>query len=412
MRVTKAGLRIGTTFALGALALPSSGALAQTTIAPLFAGDDPEYRIDPVTVGPVRISPRILIEAVYDDNVLASPDGTEIEDVEFIARPEFEARVGDQTMQFQLEAFGEFSRFADFTTEDSDTYGVSGRFSFSPDASNRLNVSAGYARQKENRGDPEALDLAGPGPRLFDTTFAGIDYRRTGGRFLTAFEGAYRNIDAISPFDDDRDFKTYAGSATVGYRVSGPIYATVTGFLNIRDFRLEATPTSPDRDAKTYGAQIGVNFAESERLRGRARVGFFRFDPSDPGLEPRTGFSANVGLTYLATRRLALILEAFNGDVATFRRGAQARTDTSVALTAQAEIRHNLYARAGARYTRNRFIGSGVEERIIASNVALEFLANRRLSFIAEVQASDRSSDDPTQEYNRLWASVGARLRF
>ncbi|MHA7819588.1 MAG: outer membrane beta-barrel protein [Erythrobacter sp.] len=400
------------TVALGALIFPSAQAVAQSTVAPLFGGDDPEYQIDPVTVGPVRISPQIRVEAVYYDNVLAGPDGTEVEDVEFIARPELVARIGDQTMQFEIDGYGEFSRFADFTTEDSDTYGVSGRFSYSPDASSRLSVNAGYARLKENRGDPEARDLAGPGPRLFDNTFAGATYRRTGGRMLLALEADYSDIDAVSPFDDDRDFKTYAGSATVGYSVAGPIYATVTGFVNLRDFRLEATPTDPDRDATTYGAQVGISFAESERFRGRARVGLFRFDPSDPALDPRTGFSANVALTYFPTRRLAFILEAFNGDVATFRRGARARTDTSVSLTGQAEIRHNLYGRTSFRYARNRFLGSGIEERTLSSNIGLEFLASRRLSFIAQVQASDRSSDDPTQAFNRLWGSVGVRFRF
>lgn len=412
MQATKVRQRICTTAALGALIFPSAQAVAQTTIAPLFEGNDPEYQIDPVTVGPVRISPQILVEAVYDDNVLAGPGGTEVEDVEFIARPELVARIGDQTMQFEIDGYGEFSRFADFTTEDSDTYGVSGRFSYSPDASNRLSVNAGYARLKENRGDPEARDLAGPGPRLFDTIFAGVNYRRTGGRVLLAFEGDYSDVDAVSPFDDDRDFKTYAGRATVGYSVAGPVYATITGFVNLRDFRLEATPTDPDRDATTYGAQVGISFAESERFRGRARVGLFRFDPSDPTLDPRTGFSADVSVTYLPTRRIAFILEAFNGDVATFRRGARARTDTSVSLTGQAEIRHNLYGRAGFRYSQNRFLGSGIEERTLSSNIALEFLASRRMSFIAQVQASDRSSDDPTQKFNRLWGSVGVRFRF
>lgn len=412
MRVTGSRHHLTSALALGVVALPCSGAVAQTTIAPVVSGNDPEFQIDPVTVGPLRLSPQILVDVTFDDNVLASPNGSEVDDVEFIVRPEITAQVGDQALQFQLEGFGEFSRFADFTTEDSDTYGVSGQLSFSPDTSNRFSIDAGYARQKEDRGDPEARDLAGPGPRLFDNTFVNANYRRTGGQVLLSLEAAFSDLDAISPFDDDRDFKTYAGSATVGYRVSGPVYLTATGFLNVRDFRLEATPIDPDRDATSYGGQVGVNFSESERLRGRARVGFFRFDPSDTTLDARTGFSANVSLVYLLRRRIALILEAFNGDVATFRRGARARTDTSVSLTSQVEIRHNLYGRAGVSYARNRFIGSGIEERAIRSNVALEFLASRRLSFIAEAQVSDRNSDDPTQAFDKFWVNVGARLRF
>lgn len=412
MRVPNARQTMRATVGLCALVLSSTQASGQSAVAPLFGGDDPEYRIDPVTIGPVRVTSQVLVESIYNDNVLASPDGTESEDVEFIVRPELTARAGDQSMQFEFEAFGEASRFADLTTENSDTYGVSGQFSYSPNANNRLGITAGYARQKENRSDPEARDLEGPGPRLFDTNFASIDYRRTGARTLLTLEADYADIDAISPLDDDRDFKTYAGSATLGYRVAGPVYATITGFVNVRDFRLEALPTDPDRDATTYGAQAGMSFAESERFRGRARVGIFRFEPSDPALSPRTGFSANASLTYLPTRRIAFILEAFNGDVATFRRGAEARTDTRVSLTGQAEIRHNLFGRAGIGYIQNEFIGSGIEERIVRSNVALEFLASRNVSFLAQAQLSNRESDDPTQEFDRFQASVGVRLRF
>ena len=398
--------------ALASMLFASTSALAQTSIAPLVAGDDPEFEVDPITVGPLQVSPQVTAGATYDNNVYANPDGTEKDDVQFIVRPELVARLGDQGLRFRLESYGEFSRYADLTSENSDTYGVLGGLSYSPDASNRLSVGAGYARQKDNRGDPEARDLEEVGPRLFDNTFANVEYNRTGGRTLFSLEAGYNKIDAVSALDDDRDFTTYAGSATLGYRVSGPIFATVTGYVNVRDFRLEATPTEPDRDATTYGAQVGVSFVDSERFRGRARVGFFQFDPSDPTIDGRSGVSANVGLTYLPTRRTAVIVDVFNGDVATSRRGAKARTDTRVSVTGQVQMRHNFYGRAGVRYMRNKFIGSGIEERTLGANVALEFLAGRGLSFIAEAQASDRQSDDPTQEFDRFRTSLTARLRF
>ncbi len=354
----------------------------------------------------------MIATANYDDNVIASTDGTEVEDLEFIVRPELEASIGDTNMRFTLAGFGEFSRFADFTSEDSDIYGVSGDFSYSPSLGDRLNMNAGFARLKENRGDPEARDLAIVGPRLVDDTFANISYRREGGRLLLSVEAAFSDLDAVSPLDDDRDFKTYSGRATVGYRVSGPIYATLTGFASKRDFRLEGTPILPDRDATTYGGQVGLTFIDSERLRGRARVGAFRFDPNDPRIEARTGFSVDASIAYLPTRRTALILEAFRGDVATFRRGAQARTDTRMSLTGQFELRHNLYARTGLRWIQSRFIGSGIEEKIYGSNLGLEFVASRHLSLIAEANASQRVSDDPTQEFDRLRASLTVRFRF
>jgi len=412
MRVTAERMGAGALVILGAIFVPWQKAGAQTTIAPLVAGDDPEYEIDPISAGPFRLAPRLIVAASYNDNVLASPDGTEIEDVEFIVRPEIDARVGDDNLRFDLSGFGEFSRFADFTSENADTYGLSGAFSYSPSIGNRLNFEAGFARLKENRGDPEARDPAEPGPRLIDDTFASVSYRRAGGRILVDLEATFSDLDAVSPLDDDRDFKTYSTRATVGYRVSEPVYLTLTGFANVRDFRLEATPVDPDRDATTYGGQVGVTLLESGRLRGRARIGAFRFDPEDPRLQERTGFSVDASVAYIPVPRAAIILEAFRGDVATFRRGAQARTDTRVSLTGQFEMRHNFFARTGVRWLRTRFVGSGVEEEIFGSTIAVEYLSNRRLSLLGEVIANQRDSDDPTQEFDRFRAVLSARIRF
>lgn len=398
--------------ALCATCFSSTDVLAQTTVAPLLAGDDPDFKIDAITAGPVALRPHITAVISYDDNVIASPEGTEISDVEVVVRPELSARIGDNNLSFEVNGFGEFSRFADFSSENSDIYGASGLFSYSPKVGDRLNVSAGFARLKENRGDPEARLIAGPGPRLIDETSAAISYRQSESRIQFNLEATYSDLDALSPLDDDRDFETYAGRVTLGYRVSGPVSATATGFVNVRDFRLEATPFNPDRDAVTFGGQFGVSIAESERLRGRLRFGVFRFEPEDTAIAARTGLSADVSLAYLPTRRLAFILEGFNGDVATFRQGAEARTDSRISLITQVEMRHNFFGRVGARWVRSKFVGNGITEEIAGANVALEFLANRRLSLIAEGSAAQRTSDDPLQEFERFRVSLSARFRF
>ncbi|WP_435418767.1 outer membrane beta-barrel protein [Parerythrobacter aurantius] len=398
--------------AVCATCFSSTGVLAQATIAPLLVGDDTDYRLEAKTVGPVALRPQIIAAVTYDDNVIASPEGTEVSDIEVVLRPELNARVGDQKLSLQLNGFGEFSRFFDFSSENSDTYGANGLISFSPRVGDRLSLSAGYARLKENRGDPEARLLAGPGPRLTDETSAAIAYRRNEGPIQLNLEASFSDMDAVSPFDDDRDFQTFAGRATIGYRVSGPLSATVTGFVNSRDFRQEASLLVPDRDASTYGGQIGINIDESERLRGRLRLGIFRFDPQDPSIAARTGFSADASIAYLPTRRLAFVLEGFNGDVATFRQGAQSRTDSRIAFTTQFEMRHNVYGRIGARWLKSRFVGSGISEEIVGTNIGIEYLANRRLSLIAEASAAQRTSDDPSQEFERFRFSLSARFRF
>ena len=230
----------------------------------------------------------------------------------------------------------------------------------------------------------------------------------------TSISGARvaRELDAVSAIDDDRDFTSYGGRATVGYRVSGPVYATVTGFATYRDFVLPPTPTDPDRDATTYGGRVGISFVDNDRIRGRVGVGIFQFDPQDARLDSRSGLSVDASISLLIDRRAAIIVDAFRGDVATFRAGAQARTDTRAAVTAQVEMRHNFYGRVGLRYRDTNFIGSGISEETYGPNMAVEFLANRNLSLIADATVSERVSDDLFENFERFRAGVTARIRF
>ncbi|KWV92900.1 outer membrane beta-barrel protein [Erythrobacter sp. YT30] len=412
MQKTIGAMRGVSLAALATASFASVPLAAQTTIAPLVDGDDPEFRIDPITAGSLKISPSITATTRYDSNVLADVANNEIEDVEFIVRPEVGVEIGENAFRVNFNGFGQFSRFADLSTENSDTYGADLGFNYSPSQGETLRTQVGYARLAEDRGDPEARNVAGPGPRLIDDLFAEVRYRNEGGRILLDLEAVARELDAVSAIDDDRDFTSYGGRATVGYRVSGPVYATVTGFATYRDFVLPPTPTDPDRDATTYGGRVGISFVDNDRIRGRVGVGIFQFDPQDARLDSRSGLSVDASISLLIDRRAAIIVDAFRGDVATFRAGAQARTDTRAAVTAQVEMRHNFYGRVGLRYRDTNFIGSGISEETYGPNIAVEFLANRNLSLIADATVSERVSDDLFENFERFRAGVTARIRF
>ncbi len=395
---------------LSLIALP--GALhAQTTIAPIVAGDDPEFQIEPIAAGPFRLEPQLLAQAVYDSNVLAD-EANEIEDLEFILRPELAAGVGNETARMRVEGYVQLSRFADLTTENSDTYGISLASLFSPSTGTSITAGAGFARLAEDRGDPEARELVGPGPRLIDTVFANAGYRKEDGRILLDIDAEFREFDAVSAIDRERDFVSYSGRAVVGYRVGGALYATVGGFVNKRDFRLEGTALEPDRDAVTYGGRLGVRWIGEGPIRGSIAVGLFRFDPEDARLDARTGLSVAASVSTLPTRRIAVVLDGFRGDVATFRQGASARTDTRLALTVQQEMRHNLFARYGVAWRESTFVGSGISEETYGPNVAVEYLFSRNLSLIADASYRNRSSDDPFDDFERFRAGLTVRLRI
>lgn len=390
----------------------ASPALAQSysTIAPSVGIEDPEFRVEGVTVGPIRVYPTIQATALYDSNVYATPDN-ERDDLVFIASPRITATYISGALKFDALANLDIVRFASLTTEDSEAFDTEARVVWQPSVGQRLSADAGFSRLVENRGDPEALNNINRGPRITNVTFGELQYRMDRGRWLLDTSAEVRKFNALSSSDDARDFTSYSAQAAFGMRVGGAVYGTLTGFVSQRDFRLGGTPLRPDRDSLTYGARLGFEVARIGLLEGRASAGVFRFEPESPLIQAHTGFSASASLTYRPRERTALVLNAFSGDVATFRLGAQSRSDTRVGLVLQQEVRHNLFGSAGLTWRQSKFRGNSITERTYIAAGDLEYLMSRNTSLLGSITFSKRTSADPSEPFERARFGLTLRLR-
>jgi hypothetical protein len=190
------------------------------------------------------------------------------------------------------------------------------------------------------------------------------------------------------------------------------VSATATGFINVRNYRIKSNATLTDRDTKTYGARLGVEFNPGGLFSGNISAGIFKLNHDDPTLSSRTGLSAAGEVTYRPSRRTAITLDLFNGDVATFRSGATSRTDTTAKITLQQEIRHNLFANVGTGYRRSKYIGNGLTESTILGFGEVEYLFSRNWSIAAKMNYGTRNSDNPRDEFNRFRGGVEVRFQF
>ncbi len=402
------------TAAVGAIAGSSVSASAQeigSTAAGVIA-DDSEYRQDPVSIGPFTLEVGGEAQLDYNSNVFAAPDNAQSDAVARI-RPYAELKYVAGPLTTTLSTRLDLRRYADFGTEDADAATVLLASQWSPRAGESFYVSGRADRVIEDRGDPEARQIQGIGPRLFRIWGGTAGYSRRGSRFLVEVEGDVQNVDALDLIDDDRDLETYAGRVTVGFRPGGSFYFTGTGYFTRRDFRLREAVTNIDRDVSTAGALLGIRFDDGGLIEGRVGVGIFRLTADDPANDGRTGFSMQGQLAYRPDQRTAIRLNLFSGDVASFRAGGSTRVDTNIGLTVEKEIRHNLLGSAGLEWERNKFSGvtSGRQQRWRARG-ELEYLFNRRLSAFGRVSYSTRSSDDPLDEFSRFQTGAGVRLRF
>lgn len=410
-------LKVSRGIALKALVVSATGvptalsAQSLPEVAPAIGREDPEYDPVPATAGGLQLSVDGDVQIEYDDNIFALPDAPTSDGI-FIYSSQSELTHRSGSFTAGLLAGFTARRYLDEVEQNSEAGKVQLGLAWEPREAETLFLDASWERSIEDRGDPEARQSAALGPRQIDISSVRTGYRRAQGKLLLDLGAEATKFDARAAIDDDRDFAVYGGTAKLGMRVGGRMFATASGFVTHRDFRLPVSSQGIDRDATIYGGRVGVDFLPGGFLEGSVSAGLFRSEPSDPTLDSRTGLSVAGLLTYRPTRRAAFILDGSRGDVATFRGGASGRTDTTVRLTWQQEIRHNLFSSVSAGYRDSKFIDAGISEDTVIASASAEYLVDRNFSLVGRVGYGSRDSDLPLEEFDRFRGSVGVRFRF
>lgn len=368
-----------------------------------------EYSATPIRIGSAALNLGVDVRGAYVDNVYAVPENR-IGDFRLTVYPWTSLALDNGRFRLAARAQAAVRRYAELKTENSvaGSFTVDGQWRLTP--AGTLSFSSAIARAVEDRGAPEALKNPAVPPRKSNVLTGGLGYRHLGSRFvLSTRVGTMRN-NALRSIDRERDFTQWSLQARAGLRVSGTYQLFSEGFLTRRNFDVATDRSGINRDSRTTGGRVGIEIDPGGLVRGEAAIGLFRFNPDDPSLKSRTGLSGSASLIYQPRERLAFTLDAFSGDVATVRSGAQARTDTSLRFGIQQEIYHNLRWQAGLVYLRTKYIGNPANERTLGGVAEVEYLVNRRVALALQGSYSKRNSTDPLDEFRRN--SVGLELRI
>lgn len=404
--------RLAVALPLG-MALMATSAHAQKieTTAPALNLPDGGDQATGIKEGPFVLLPSGEARIEYDSNVYAARSNR-IDDFVAIVTPRIEARYSGRQTQASVRGEARLRRFFKVSSENSTDGLVDAKVQTFLSSTDRLTADVSWRRASEDRGDPEARQTQSTSPRQFDMFAGEIGWNHQGGRIDFSLQGTASRINYLSAIDDDRDLDIFVGRASASYQISGSVRAVAIGFINQRDFRLAKDYSGINRDATTYGARAGLRFGDTGFLRGEATVGIFHLSPKDPTLPGHNGVSVEAALAYLPRRRLAITLDAFRGDVASVRSGAQSRTDTKVQLGAQVEARHNFRLQGALFYRRYDYRGSSISEKTKGVMGEAEYRLNRYVSIAASALYTDRNSDIPSNNFERLRTAIELRMRF
>lgn len=370
------------------------------------------FEYDGFRLGAATVLAEVDASAEYDSNVFATSQD-EIDDVRFELAPSISVRSAPGGTVLRADAYGVFRRYANQVRENSEEFGASARFDLTSKDGQAFTANAEFDRAIEARGDPESRVGPTDRPRKIDIYKGELSYRHRFGSITAVAAGAAERFNILDPAEADRDMSSYRASLRLAYRAASSLDVFVEGYVNRRDFRLAQDFSGVDRDATTLGVYVGVQRELGQRLRGRIGVGWFRANPEDATLDGFTGLGANGEIVWFPRTRTAVSLRFSRGDVATVRSGAIGRIDTSVKLSVNQEIRHNLLARVSAAYLDREFRGSSRGHlKSVGVDGEVEFLIDRHTSIWAGLSYSDRNAIRDIDRFDRFAASIGIRHKI
>lgn len=372
---------------------------------------------DGLRVGNFIFYPSVSETAIYDSNIYGQAQAPTA-DWRFITAPTLSIRSDLPRHAFDMNIFGRFMNFAESTDQNYADFGAAARGALHIDHAHTLSVSAGARRDHEERSAITASQVAAE-PVPVDQYRASIGLTRDAGRLYGTLSASaekldYHSVAAIGGGrlnQDYRDQELYAAQLRAGYRIS-PGFDFVANVRGIRQYNEPETPGFENRDSKGYEISAGLAFETDPLLRWRVLGGYGVRNFDQPGLESIASSLLEAQAQWLATHRLTLTAVASRKIDDELGANDNGRIESAVSLTADYEIRHDLFATANAGFTRADFIGSSREDDIFEAGVSLDYHYTKNMLLTLGYSYEDRQSNEAEFDMNRSQVRIGGTLKF
>lgn len=224
---------------------------------------------------------------------------------------------------------------------------------------------------------------------------------------VSALGKAYQTNEAATRF---LDYTSTTLQYTLFYNFS-PKTAALFDFIR-NDIQFDESFGAVDtRSGDEYRLRTGVRWLATGKTSGDLRVGVFRREFEET-TDAEQGLDWQASLQWAPRARSLLELEAARGSQESYR------ADTSVNITRSTKLRWKQYwgARTSSELSIARTTAEfvGIARRDTAYNVrlGLDYLLSQSLSAVMAAESFNRTSNEPTSEFDRIGAYAGIRLQY
>lgn len=352
--------------------------------------------------------PVLRASVEFDDNVFAAPVLPE-EDTIFLLRPSVRLLRDEKDYDIAFDAFYQYQTFADDTNDDVNEGGASLAGRVAVGGGGRVNARVSYLRNVEDRADPDDVNNE---RAKDDRMTALLGYAGEWGRvgFNTSVEA--RRFDYLTADDQDRDRDDLAASARLRYAATSGFTPFIRFDYADLDFDDALDDGGVNRDLTRATIWGGASMRWDDMLSIEAALGSSRSSFDQATFRDLTTFVADVDVVWRWSERTSLIAGINRSVNTTTESGASARIRTSYLLRLDHKIVDDVVLFGWANFANDEFEQDPREDDYTFYSVGAEWFATETFRFFADYRYSERSSNDPTEEYERNAFRVGTRIRF
>ncbi len=376
--------------------------------------DYPDFAPQGTSLGSFTLTPRLITDLGYSDNIYARPTNSKSSSIGTVAP---EATLRSNWSRHSLDAAGhvEAKRYASATGENVENY----RFSLGGglDISSETVVTAGVRRERQHdlRGDPDSLSRT-DAPVPYDVTVGSFGVKQGLGRFILQVDGTGRVSDyqSVTALDgrridgDDRSVSSIGGLGRLSYEISPDLVVFGEGGWLDRRYDRPAGNGVGNRNSKGPEVGGGVNFALGALWSGEVALGYAEREIQDARFGNVSAMTARAQLLWNVTRATSVRAQAVRniGEAATGPSIAYVGTGYWLGLEHQLQSDLLLGASVGTRTL--DYARSQDETDVLSVGARATWFINRNFRAQAEYNFSRRDGTAADTNFDR---NIGM-LRF
>jgi hypothetical protein len=351
-------------------------------------------------------------DATYNSNVY-NVDNVKTDAVVFSLRPVLTLRTALPRHEFSVRGAGEFRRYAETGSENSDQYEVVGAGRLDLASRTQVDLEGGYRRGIEPRGTAGDAFLTDE-PVAFDQTFAGARILRTGGFIEMLAEARvseldYRNATRNGVVLDLSDRDVSLRRARV--RGSAPTGRNTRVFVEVSGNQVRYERAMPlSRDSSGFALLAGVQRNVTDLISLEAAGGYLQQDFDNPAIKTVKGFNYHLLAKWTPTPKWRITASADREIDHSPREDVPAILRSSFRLEASSAVSDRLLISADGGVIDEDYRTSPREDRRYFVNARLHYRLTDRVGLVAQAGYRIQDGKNGGRDYRGFTAGVGVRM--